>query len=156
MADLLVFILVNLVAASSGGIFQPGEWYERLEKPDWVPPNWAFPVVWSVIFALNIAAGWLVWRAAGSEAWLAMTLYGVNLLLNALWSACFFGWRRMDWALVDAGLLLLSIVAVMMAFAAHSTLAAALLTPYLAWVSLAFGLNWKMIELNPRRTTAGR
>jgi len=150
MVSLIVFILANFTAASSGAIFQPGTWYEDLEKPFWVPPNWAFPVVWTVIFILNIAAGWLVWQAAGTDAWLALSLYGANLLLNALWSALFFGRRRMDWALVDAGLLVASVVAVMMAFAVHSTLAASLLAPYLAWVTIAFGLNWKMIQLNPR------
>ncbi|MEM0986274.1 MAG: TspO/MBR family protein [Pseudomonadota bacterium] len=146
--SLLVFAIVNVLAASSGAIFQPGEWYERLEKPSWIPPNWAFPVVWTTIFALNVVAGWLVWRASGEAALLAMGLYGFNLVVNALWSGLFFGAKRMDWALVDAGILVASVVAMMMAFTAHSTVAALLLTPYLAWVSIAFGLNWKMIELN--------
>ncbi|MEL6284905.1 MAG: TspO/MBR family protein [Pseudomonadota bacterium] len=149
MVSLLVFALANFAAASSGAIFKPGHWYEQLQKPFWVPPNWAFPVVWSVIFLLFTVAGWMVWEAAGSNAWLAMALYGVNLVVNALWSALFFGQRRMDWALIDVGVLLVSVVSVMMAFAVHSTVAALMLTPYLAWVALAFGLNWKMIELNP-------
>ncbi|MEM7767138.1 MAG: TspO/MBR family protein [Pseudomonadota bacterium] len=149
MLSLLVFTLINGLAASSGAVNQPGDWYERLEKPDWTPPNWAFPVVWSTIFILNIIAGWLVWRTSGSAAWLAMAFYGFNLVVNAVWSFLFFGRRRMDWALIDAGILLASVVAVMMAFASHSSLAAILLTPYLAWVAIAFGLNWKMVQLNP-------
>ncbi len=156
MASLLIFAVANLLAASSGGIFRPGEWYERLEKPYWVPPNWAFPVVWSTIFILNVIAGWLVWRAAGPDAWLGLSLYGANLAINALWSLLFFGIRRMDLALIDAGFLLASIAAVMMAFAPHSAIAALLLTPYLTWVSIAFGLNWKMIELNPGAARADR
>ena len=59
---------VMLAAASSGAIFRPGEWYANLSKPPWTPPNWAFPVTWSVLFVLNAVAGWLVWMAAGADA----------------------------------------------------------------------------------------
>ncbi len=149
LISLTVFIGVNMAAASSGAVFKPGAWYEALRKPPWTPPNWAFPVVWAALFAANTAAGWLVWRAAGMEAWPALSLYAVSLIVNAGWSALFFGRQRMGWALLDAGVLWLSIVAVMAAFAPFSLLAAALLAPYAAWVAVAFALNLRLMQLNP-------
>ena len=146
---LFAFLAANLAAASSGAIFKPGDWYETLQKPSWVPPNWAFPVVWTALFAMNAVAGWLVWEAAGSGAGLAMAVYGTSLVINALWSAFFFGMKRMDLALGDVAVLWLSLVAQIAVFAPISPLAALLVLPYLAWVSTAALLNLRMIQLNP-------
>ena len=49
---LLFFILVVGGVALSGVQFQPGEWYEHLIKPGWTPPNWLFPVVWSLLYLM--------------------------------------------------------------------------------------------------------
>ncbi len=115
---LAAFAAVNLLAASSGAVFAPGAWYERLAKPGWTPPNWAFPVVWSIVFALIAYAGWLFWLEAGFErGGVGLALYGLNLILNAAWSAIFFGLKRPDWAFAEVILLWASIVAVIVAFA---------------------------------------
>ncbi|MEM9670308.1 MAG: TspO/MBR family protein [Pseudomonadota bacterium] len=146
------FALANFTAASSGGIFKPGDWYESLTKPSWVPPNWAFPVVWAALFAMNTAAGVIVWDAmgdaAGSRNWMPFIIYGVSLAINAGWSAFFFGMKRMDLAFGDVVLLWLSLAAQIVVFAPISLLAAALTLPYLAWVTLAGALNIRMIQLN--------
>lgn len=154
LLSLAAFVVVNLAAASSGGIFKPGAWYQGLAKPPWTPPNWAFPVAWSILFTLNAVSGWLVWQAAGSAAALPLAAYGVSLVINGFWSALFFGLKRMDWALVDVGLLWASIVCVIALFAPVSLLAAALQLPYLAWVTLAGILNLRMLQLNGRPARA--
>lgn len=146
---LAAFAALNFAAASSGGAFRPGAWYASLAKPGWTPPNWAFPVVWLIIFALNIFAGWLVWRAAGEAALPALAVYTVSLGVNAAWSWLFFGRRRMDLAMIDVVALWLSIAAVIAMFAPISPLAASLLAPYLLWVTIAGFLNLRMIQLNP-------
>lgn len=150
-----VSLAITFLVASSGAAFRPGPWYASLRKPSWTPPNWAFPVVWSALYVAMASASWLVWDVAGWNAMPALALYLVNLLLNASWSYFFFGRRRMDWALADVALLWLSIVFLIPAFAAHSTLAALLLAPYLLWVSIAAALNVRMIQLN-RSATATR
>ncbi|MEL7129548.1 MAG: TspO/MBR family protein [Pseudomonadota bacterium] len=145
---LSLFALLNLLAASSGAIFKPGTWYEALQKPSWTPPNWAFPVIWTIVFAMITAAGWLVWEQAGIGALGPLLVYLINLALNAAWSGFFFGARRMDLALIDVGLLWLSIVALILLFAPISTLAAGLLLPYLIWVSIAAFLNLRVMQMN--------
>jgi tryptophan-rich sensory protein len=146
----LVFLGLSFVAASSGAVFRPGEWYENLRKPGWRPPNYAFPIVWSVLYLLLAIAAWRVWeRATDETVWPAMTAYGIQLVLNAAWSALFFGMRRMRLAFAELVLLWLSILAMMVTFQPVDDVAVLLLAPYLAWVSVAGLLNWTMIRLNP-------
>lgn len=146
---LAVFVAINFAAASSGGAFRLGAWYAALNKPGWTPPNWAFPVVWSVIFLFNIVAGWLVWETAATRALPALIVYAGSLAINAAWSWLFFGRKRMDLALIDVAALWLSIASVILMFAPISPLAAAIVGPYLAWVTIASFLNLRMIQLNP-------
>lgn len=146
---LAVFGLANLAAASSGAIFRPGEWYEGLRKPPWVPPNWAFPLVWTVLFALNAMAGWLVWKETGFG--LAIAVYGLSLVINAAWSGLFFGMKRLDWAMADVVALWLSILAVGVLFWPVSQTAAAVQGVYLLWVSVAAALNARMWRMNGAR-----
>ncbi len=144
-----VFVSLNFLAASSGGLFKPGVWYAGLNKPAWTPPNWAFPVVWSLLFALNAWAGWMIWEAVGMSRPDALALYIASLALNATWSWLFFGRKRMDQALIDVSLLWLSLVAVIAVFWSIRPAAALLVVPYLIWVTIAATLNREMIRLNP-------
>jgi tryptophan-rich sensory protein len=145
---LAVFVGLNLATASSGSVFKPGAWYAGLSKPSWTSPNLAFPIVWGLLFALNAAAGWLVWEAVGTSSPLAFGLYVGSLILNAGWSWQFFGRRRMDLALVNVGLLWLSLAAIIAVFWGLRPFAALLLVPYLTWVTIAAALNLRMLQLN--------
>ncbi|MEM9782837.1 MAG: TspO/MBR family protein [Pseudomonadota bacterium] len=147
---LTVFVVASFAAASAGGIFPPGDWYERLNHPSWRPPNWLFPVVWTPLYIMIAVSGFLVWQASGwSGAAVALAVYFAHLLLNFAWSGIFFGLRRMDWGFYELVALWLSIVATMAVFAPHSTTAVWLLVPYLVWVSFAGYLNLIMLRLNP-------
>lgn len=138
--------------SASGAIFMPGDWYEGLAKPSWNPPNWLFPIAWAVLYATIAVAGWMVWRRAGfAGAALPLAIYGVQLLLNAGWSAVFFGLRRPDWAFAEVLLLWLSILATILAFHPVHAGAAWLLVPYLCWVSFAAVLNFSVWRRNRMR-----
>lgn len=149
------FVGVCFLAACSGAIFRPGEWYERLDKPGWTPANWVFPVVWTVLYVMVAVSGWLVWEAAGMAAREPLIVYLVSLGLNALWSAVFFGMRRIGLALVEVAFLWGSIALMIALFAPISIVAALLLVPYLVWVSIATALNLSVWRLNRRRLATG-
>ncbi len=153
---LLGFIAVNCVAAATGGIFRPGKWYEDLRKPSWTPPNWLFGPAWSLLYAMSAFAGYLVFVSAQPGALMTpMVFYGLQLVLNGMWSAIFFGMRRPDIAFGEVLLLWLSILATIVAFSAVRADAAWLLVPYLAWVTFAAALNFAVWRLNaPFRQTA--
>ena len=147
----LPFLGVCFCASLSGAFFKPGAWYQRLSKPSWNPPNWLFPPAWTVLYICMATAGWLVWRTGDPAATAALVVYGVHLLFNAAWSAVFFGMRRPDWAFGELVLFWLSIVATIAVFAPISTAAAWLLAPYIAWVTFAGALNFKIWQLNRGR-----
>lgn len=146
MSAIVIAVLV-LAAAASGAIFKPGPWYENLRRPDWTPPNWAFPVVWSILYIAIGVSGWLVWQAQGLG--LAMGLWLLQLVFNAAWSWLFFGRRRMDLAFVDVCALFLSILAYIAVAAQVSQMAALLFVPYALWVATAATLNRSVWRLNP-------
>ncbi len=151
LLSLSVFILICLATASSGAYFRPGAWYAGIAKPSWNPPDWLFAPVWSVIYALLALSAWLVWEnAADGAATVPMVAFGVHCGLNALWSALFFGARRMDWAFYEVLALWASIVLLMVLFAPISATSAWLLVPYLLWVGFASFLNLTLWRLNPR------
>ncbi len=148
----LVFFGACFVTALSGAIFTPGEWYDSLDKPSWQPPSWLFGPVWSVLYIMIAVSGWLVWQERDMHLMtVPMVAYSIQLVLNFMWSALFFGARRMDYALFEVVLLWLSILATILVFLPISATAAYLLLPYLAWVSFAAFLNLTMLRLNPVR-----
>ncbi|WP_226381670.1 TspO/MBR family protein [Falsiroseomonas ponticola] len=144
---LLGFFAACFAAACTGAVFKPGEWYDRLDRPNWLPPDWAFPVAWSLLYIMIAVAAWLVWRVEGFQ--LALGIWAVQLVLNALWSVLFFGVRRLGLALAEALALWASILACIVTFAPVSATAAWLMVPYLAWVTFACVLNWSMWRRNP-------
>ena len=147
--SLAVFALCVIVVASSGAIFKPDDWYRRLAKPKWNPPDWAFGAGWAIFYTLIAVAGWRVWERAEGEALLVpMAIYGLQLVLNALWSAVFFGLKRPDLAFAELVCLWLAIAANIAVFQPIDAVAAWLLVPYLAWVTFAGALNFAVWRLN--------
>lgn len=127
-----------------------GPFYAKLVRPDWAPPASVFGPVWTVLYLLMGVAAWLVWRVGGFQAArFALTLFLVQLALNALWSWLFFGWHRGALAFADIVLLWLAILATLVAFWRISLLAGVLLVPYFLWVSFAAALNYSIWQRNP-------
>jgi benzodiazapine receptor len=134
-----------------GALFRPGAWYEKLEKPRWRPPNWLFAPVWSLLYLAVALAGWLVWRQTGiAGGALPLSLYAIQLLLNAAWTPIFFGLHRIGAALIEIIALVVAIVLTMFAFWQVDVRAALLLLPYLAWVIFASALTFSIWRLNHR------
>jgi translocator protein len=151
LALVILLILCFTVAGVGGLITAPSipNWYASLAKPSWTPPGWIFGPVWSVLYLSMAVAAWLVWRQAGlARAAVPMALFGIQLLLNALWSWLFFGVHSPGAAAVDIVLLWIAIAATMVAFWHRSTLAGMLFVPYLVWVSFASALNLAIWRLN--------
>ena len=151
-ASLALCTVICFAAAAIGGWATAGSvgtWYQTLAKPAWNPPDRVFGPVWSVLYLTMAVALWLVVRSGSwPECRTAVALFGLQLLLNMGWSALFFGLRRPDLAAVEIGVLWVTIAATVLAFWRHSPVAAALLLPYLAWVSFASLLNFTIWQMN--------
>ena len=103
-----------------------------------------------MIFALTATAATLAWDAAATPGarGLVIGLFAVNVVLNAAWSWLFFTRKRPDWALIEVGMLWLSIVALIVGLWRLTSTASLLLLPYLVWVSFASLLNATIVRLN--------
>ncbi len=145
-----VFLGGSVLASSLGAFSSPGSWYATLEKPPWTPPGWLFGPVWTALYVAMAVAAFLVWRERGSfgAARKELSLYAVQLALNAAWTPLFFGARRPDLALVDIGLLWLALAALLPLFLRVRRAAGLLLVPYLAWVTFAAALNLSIVLRN--------
>ena len=145
--DLLVFLVLAYGAAYVGRQFEPGLWYAALEKSSLNPPNWVFAPVWTLLYAcMAVAATW-VWRAQKRIG--PLLPWAAQLVLNAVWSWIFFGLHRPGWALLEMGVLWLTLLATILVFRPLSRAASNLLLPYLAWVTFAAWLNASVWWLNP-------
>ena len=147
------WLIVSFIAAAIGSAasIRAGPFYLELARPEWAPPPGIFGPVWTVLYALMAIAAWLVWRVGGFRAARsALTLFLVQLALNALWSWLFFAWHRGALAFADILLLWAAIVATLIAFWRIRPLAGAMLVPYLLWVSFASALNYSIWQLNPQ------
>jgi tryptophan-rich sensory protein len=136
-----------------GGAITAGpvkSWYPGLIKPALTPPDIAFPIVWTTLYAMMAVAAWLVWRRAGwKRGRVALLLFGLQLILNLAWSWLFFGLQRIGLATIEIGMLWLAIAGCCLAFARHDRIAALLLVPYLLWVGFAAWLTISIWQLNP-------
>ena len=126
------------------------DWYDALSKPSWQPPNWVFPVVWTILFALTALSAILVWntRPRTALAYFTMVAFIVNGILNIGWSYFFFANKLIFPAAYEAMLLFLSVVLMMILAWPISRLASLLLLPYAAWVAFATFLTFTIYRLN--------
>ena len=142
-------LLVNVVGSVPGVLSSPDSaWFRALEKPAFYPPEIAFPVVWTALFTLLGVALWLVWRADGPGRRLALGLFAVQMALNVAWTPVFFSAQELFAGLVVIVALWGLLVATIVAFRRVDRRAAALLVPYLLWVTFAAVLNVELWRLN--------
>lgn len=153
-----IFTLVGAIAISEmagiiGSIFTANAittWYSTLIKPALNPPSWVFGPVWTILYALMGVAAFLVWKKgiARKEVKRALIVFAIQLGLNTLWSILFFGLQNPGVAFIEIVLLWFTILATIIAFTKVSKIAAALLVPYILWVSFASYLNFAIWMAN--------
>ena len=141
-------VLPVLGAAGLGGLGarRAASTYVRLDKPGWAPPPSAFGPIWSALYVSIAVAGWRAYETSPR----VRRLHLAQLALNAAWPGVFFGAheKRASLAVIAA---LDALVAVeVMALRREDRLAAALLTPYLAWCGFATALNAAVGEPDAR------
>jgi translocator protein len=150
---LIVAIAVAWTPGFLGSVlFATGEdsWYQQLDKPWFNPPNWLFGPVWSVLYIGIGISLYLVWtRGDRSSAWYwLMIVFGIQLVLNGLWTPAFFGLESPLAGLIVIIPMLISIAATIWLARPFSGVAALLLVPYLLWVGFATVLNFSIWQLN--------
>ena len=124
-------------------------WYRTLNAPSFAPPDLAFPLVWSALYALIAVAGWRLWRRRDlARGRMAFAAWVVQLALNFAWPILFFGQHMIGAGLADIILMVAAIVATIFLALGVDRLSAWLLLPYFAWVAFAGVLNAAFLRMN--------
>ena len=142
----LIFLLACGAAASTGILFKPGQWYDSLVKPDFTPPNWLFPVAWSIIYLLLAWAGYRLTLIPGSQVVLA--LWAAQIALNTLWTPVFFGAHHIFAGMVILTVLWLVVAAMVVMAMQLDVITGLILFPYLVWLCVAAALNFSILRNN--------
>ena len=145
-----VFVVgINVLGSVPGILSSPGSaWFQALEKPWFYPPGITFSVVWTALFTLLGVALWLIWRSDDPGRRLALGLFALQMGFNVAWTPAFFG---LEEPLLGLGVILalwVLVVPTIAAFRRVDRRAAALLVPYLAWITFAAILNFEIWRLN--------
>lgn len=154
----IAVIAIELLGGASGWVSQSGygnPWFDALQKPSFMPPGWAFGVVWPILYALlGISAAMIVSQPPSPRKQAALTLFFIQLVLNFAWSPIFFAAHDIRLAKV-----IIWAMAAIAAVAARQFLnlrraAGLLMIPYLAWLVFAATLNTTIESLNPGAGTS--
>lgn len=150
---LLIAIAIPVLVGGISGFFTVtgvDSWYQTIQKPSWNPPNWVFGPVWTTLYVMMGIALWLVWKEDTSRElkMIAFILFGVQLILNFLWSFVFFKLEQPGFAFLEILFMWVAILATIFAFAQVNKTAAWLLVPYISWVSFAAILNFTIWRMN--------
>lgn len=145
MGILIITILIPLlVGGISAALSAKGmASYGTMAKPPLSPPSWAFSVAWTILYVMMGLATYFV---AVSEADLhtktiALTIYGIQLVMNFMWSLIFFNWDAYLIAFVWLMIMWCLVIICAIKFYPISKMACALMIPYILWLTFAAYLN---------------
>jgi len=153
LIKLIISIAICLLAGVLGSVFTTPAiptWYATLIKPSFAPPNCVFFPVWTTLFIMMGISLFLVWQKGldNGKVKIALSIFGVQLILNVLWSAVFFGLKSPLAGLIVISILWIFILFTILVFMKVSRTAALLLIPYILWVSFAAVINFFIWRLN--------
>jgi benzodiazapine receptor len=149
---ILTVLVFEVLGAASGWISNSGygnDWFDQLQKPNFMPPGAAFGIVWPILYAcIGVAAAMIHAQPPSVQKRRALILFYIQLALNFLWSPIFFALHDMRTAL--------GVIVVMVALSAGAAgqffrmraVAGYLMMPYLAWLVFATTLNSAILSLN--------
>ena len=146
------FIVLSFATSALGGMIVYSNlepWYEGLERGPLSPPNWVFPVVWTILYILLPVGTWLGWRLAEDAPRRSLTIaFLTNLALQLAWTAAFFGVHSPLLGLAFMLAIFVSTLNLYHRFWKITRLGAELILPQILWLIYAASLNVSVWALN--------
>ena len=121
-------------------------WYSELILPNFNPPSWVFPPVWSSLYLMMSLAIWKIWINYFDNK--ILKIYFVHIIFNSTWTVVFFGFHQIGYALINLLIILFFIVVLMKKYFQKDKISFYLMIPYLIWSCYAFVLNSAILVLN--------
>ena len=143
---------IMLLGSASGWLSNSGygnDWFDDLIKPSFMPPGWAFGVVWPILYAfMGAALAMILALPPSANRRNALTFFFIQLVLNFAWSPVFFALHDMRAAQIVIFLMIVFAAGAAGQFYRLRKAAGMLLMPYLAWLVFASMLNTAILNLN--------
>jgi len=149
----VICLIISLSAGAIGGLLTKDAvdtWYRTINKPSFTPPDGVFSPVWISIFIMMGISSYLVWQRrkfVTGYSW-AVIVYILQLILNILWSYFFFYQHQLGFAVIEIGVLLVTIIINAFIFYRINKVAGLLYLPYILWVGFASYLTYSIFILN--------
>lgn len=122
--------------------------YSQILKPDFSPPSYIFPIVWTILYILMGISSYLIYSSDNKTKQSALNWYAVQLLFNFIWSIIFFNFQNYLFSFLWLLALIICICIMIIEFYKISPIAAYLQIPYLLWCVFAAYLNLSIYLLN--------
>ena len=149
----IAVVAIEIFGGLSGWLSNSGYgngWFDSVAKPSFMPPGWAFAVVWPILYALmGIAVAMIMAEPPSDRRRLALILFIIQLVMNFAWSPIFFAAH--DIVLAKTVIFLMAAIAAAAAgqFNRLRPAAGLLMVPYICWLVFAATLNATIDHLNP-------
>lgn len=146
---IVLSILIPLVIGFAGSMLGGSmALFDNIEKPWFAPPAILFPIVWSILYILMGISSYLIYKSDSEYKKTALIIYGIQLILNALWSMIFFRFENFLLAFIWLVILTGLVILMMYYFYKADKRAFYLQIPYLLWLIFATILNYSIYTLN--------
>ena len=127
-------------------------WYRTLQKPNFKPPDWAFPVAWTAIEAgLAVTAYRLLRSPPSRDRSQSLALWAWNVFMIGGWSRLFFKRHQLAVSTVAAASLVVTSAALVREAKKVDTTASRAAIPLFGAVAFATVLTATIWGLNARR-----
>jgi len=147
--SLFIILIVTFVASGIGGFVTTSfkePWYSEIVLPSYNPPSWVFAPVWTTLYILMSFSIWRVWILFFDRK--ILNIYFIHLFFNATWSVVFFGFHKINLALLNLIIILIFVGILMKVYFTKDKLSFYLTLPYFIWSFYALILNFSIAVLN--------
>ena len=144
--SLIIWITALIAIGSSIGALTKPEistWYSTLNRSALTPPNYVFPIAWTLLYAIIGICGWRIWRTSSfPQLRTIKTLYIMQLILNWSWTPLFFRYHLTGYSLLVLGCMDILVAMVIYLCRSRIKSVSLLIIPYLLWIMFATYLNF--------------
>ncbi len=143
----LIIWIIGLIAIGAiiGSLTKPEitTWYSTLNRSSLTPPNYVFPIVWTILYSMIGACGWLIWNTqACAQLTVIKIVYATQLILNWSWPFSFFVYHSTGLALIILGTMNILVGALIILTHQEMKAVSLMMIPYLSWIAFASYLNF--------------
>lgn len=124
--------------------------YGSMNKPPLSPPAWVFSVAWTILYLMMGLASYyiIVSEADTYSKAMALIVYGIQLMMNFMWTIMFFNWGAFLVAFIWLIIMWAMVILCAVKFFSINKIATYLFIPYIIWLGFAAYLNMGAYILN--------